>query len=603
MHHLRSKLVLTLLIATLLMVLPSYFLVKSLLQHSLKIGLNENVEIAMEDAATISRQLYSRLKSETLDFAENLAQQDQIIQLTRLRQGYLEKPINFNSIIQKGRIELYDLDLNRLATFTNDSTHTYPNLNSEKLSPVLNSAEATFLPTVTDPNFISVSAPVIYGRQPVGLAVVIKCVDPEFTKSVQNIVEINQMFKSLGFYSDDISSGLMKAFLVVYACIALISSAVGYYFARRFTAPILKLAKGTQIVAAGNLDYRMEVSTNDEIGQLVDAFNKMIATIKEKQEIAREEALRRQRIEVEHQQKVKDLEMAELRERALEAENARKSIELEKAQELEKAYQALEASHRELQETQAQLVQSAKMASLGSLAAGVAHEINNPIGAINSAADVTIRVVKRVNETLENAGSIKELLENPRFKQILGILTENTQLIKVASQRVVKIVRSLKTFARLDEAKFQRADLHEGIESTLMLLQHELKNRIAIEKDYGNLPPIFYYPDEMNQVFMNILANAAQAIPDKGTIRIQTYLKEPLIYIKIQDTGKGIPSENLSKIFDPGFTTKGVGVGTGLGLSISYAILQKHKGKIKVESEVGKGTTFTLVLPRVLTKD
>jgi signal transduction histidine kinase len=237
-----------------------------------------------------------------------------------------------------------------------------------------------------------------------------------------------------------------------------------------------------------------------------------------------------------------------------------------------------------------------KMASLGRLVAGVAHEVNNPIGAVNSSADVSIRCIDRLYQLLETSQSLDELKNNHQFRQWLTFLRENNQTIMTAGNRIAKIVRSLQNFARLDEAELQQADLHDGLESTLSLVHHEIENRAAVIRIRRDSPSICY-PSQLNQVFMNLFINAAQAIEKDGVVRIKTFSHGTHAYVKITDTGKGIPPENLSKIFDPGFTTKGVGVGTGLGLSISYNIIRKHKGEIRVESQVGKGTEFTLKLP------
>ena len=215
----------------------------------------------------------------------------------------------------------------------------------------------------------------------------------------------------------------------------------------------------------------------------------MINTIQEKQRQAREQEIKRRRSEQETLQKTKELELAELNSKVLKAENERKTLELEKAQELEKAYKALEESHHHLQEAQAQLIQSEKMASLGNLAAGVAHEINNPIGAINSSADVSLRAVRKINAALLGEQSLTAFKNDPKLELALKILQDNTQLMVTASTRVAKIVKSLKTFARLDEISSQSANIHEGLDSTLMLLQHEIKNRITVEKKLWSHPP------------------------------------------------------------------------------------------------------------------
>ena len=255
----------------------------------------------------------------------------------------------------------------------------------------------------------------------------------------------------------------------------------------------------------------------------------------------------------------------------------------------------------ELRAAQDQLVMQEKMASLGSLVAGVAHEINNPVGAVNSATDVSSRCIALLTRQLAEAATLEELRENPRFGRALDLLEKNNRVSRTGTERIREIVDSLRSFARLDQADLQRADLHEGLDSTLMLLHHQLKNRIEVVKDYGRLPQMYCYPQELNQVFMNLLANAIQAIGDRpGHLRITTGVESGEVRISIGDDGSGIAPAAVKRIFDPGFTTKGVGVGTGLGLAISYRIIERHRGEILVDSELGRGTTFTLVLPRHL---
>jgi signal transduction histidine kinase len=179
----------------------------------------------------------------------------------------------------------------------------------------------------------------------------------------------------------------------------------------------------------------------------------------------------------------------------------------------------------------------------------------------------------------------------------LNILAENNRLTITAGQRISQIVKSLKNFARLDEAELQKADIHEGLESTLILVHHEIKNKLEVVKEYGQLPEINCYPNQLNQVFMNLFVNAAHAVEDRGKLKIRTFKDADNVYVEISDTGRGIPPDQLEKIFEPGFTTKERGEGTGLGLSISRKIIDKHRGRILVDSEVGKGSTFTVVLP------
>jgi two-component system, NtrC family, sensor kinase len=245
----------------------------------------------------------------------------------------------------------------------------------------------------------------------------------------------------------------------------------------------------------------------------------------------------------------------------------------------------------ELRDTQAQLVQSEKMAALGDLVAGVAHEINTPLGAVASNTDLIRRALLKAKEASADTA------QADKARGLLDRAVGMAQVSSDACARINEIVRSLRNFARLDEAERKRADLHEGLDSTLTLVAHLLKNRITVRRDYGQLPQVTCYPNQLNQVFLNVFVNAAQAIEGPGEIAVRTFARNGSAIVEISDTGCGIPPENLKRIFDPGFTTKGVGVGTGLGLAICYRIIENHQGKIEADSVVGKGTTFRIVLP------
>ncbi len=234
---------------------------------------------------------------------------------------------------------------------------------------------------------------------------------------------------------------------------------------------------------------------------------------------------------------------------------------------------------KELKETQLQLINSEKMASLGQLVAGVAHEINTPVASIKS-----------------NNGLLAKLIPQIKDTEISDIMQEINHIDSEAIQRISNIVVSLKKFVRLDEAELQEADINKELDLTLELIRHETKNRIEIVKNYGNLPLINCYPNMLNQVFTNILVNACQAIEGKGTITISTNFEGETLTVSIKDTGKGIPKDEIDKIFTVGYTTKGVGIGTGLGLAISAKIIEKHNGKIIVNSEVGKGSEFVITI-------
>lgn len=263
---------------------------------------------------------------------------------------------------------------------------------------------------------------------------------------------------------------------------------------------------------------------------------------------------------------------------------------------IRQALDELADANRELRETQAQLVQSEKMASLGSLVAGIAHEINTPVGAMTSMHDTLIRAIEKLKAHLK--AQDQEGFENDeKLNALFGVIDDSNQVIKSGASRVGEIVRRLRSFARLDEAELKKVDVHEGLEDTLTLVHHEIKHHIEIVKDYGDVPPLSVYPSRLNQVFLNLLNNARQAIPEKGTITIRTAVEDGKAVITIGDDGVGIDPADLKKIFDPGFTTKGVGVGTGLGLSICYQIIQDHKGTIEAQSALDQGTTFTIRLP------
>ncbi len=248
-----------------------------------------------------------------------------------------------------------------------------------------------------------------------------------------------------------------------------------------------------------------------------------------------------------------------------------------------------------LRHTQSQLVQSEKMAALGVLVAGIAHEINTPVAAIDSMHDTQMKALEKLSTHLQT--NSPEVIENPKMKLLLSMIAEGDRVIESACDRVTNIVRRLRSFARLDEAELKTVDIHEGLDDTLTLIHHELKHSIKVNKNFGQIPQIACFPGRLNQVFLNLLINARQAMKGGGEITISTYARDDKVFVEFTDTGVGIPPENVKRIFDPGFTTKGVGVGTGLGLSICYQIIQDHRGEILVKSEVGKGSTFTIVLP------
>jgi signal transduction histidine kinase len=237
------------------------------------------------------------------------------------------------------------------------------------------------------------------------------------------------------------------------------------------------------------------------------------------------------------------------------------------------------------------------MASLGQLVAGVAHEINTPMGSIHANIGTARSAVELLERFLARTEVLPLVAADKKLPRALAILKESCDMNHLASDRIVQIVGSLRNFARLDEAERKRVDVNDGLDSTLTLLRHQIKHGVDIVRRGPKPLQVECYPNQLNQVFMNLLVNAVHAMDGKGTLTIETEAQDSAAVVRISDTGSGIAKEHLSRIFDPGFTTKGVGVGTGLGLSIAYRIIQKHGGAIECESEPGVGTTFTIRLP------
>lgn len=301
--------------------------------------------------------------------------------------------------------------------------------------------------------------------------------------------------------------------------------------------------------------------------------------------------------------------------RALQHAKAQMEMEIEERKSAQAALEHEKEEQRllirKLEDAHNQLLQSEKLASIGQLAAGVAHEINNPIGFVNSNLGTLKTYVDDLLQVLDTYETCEHLLAaDPALQRRVQAARETADLEflredigKLISEsidgtaRVRRIVQDLRDFSRVDSAEWQWADLHAGLESTLNVVCNEIKYKAGVVREFGAIPLVECRPSQLNQVFMNLLVNAAQSIEENGTITLRSGCANENVWISVSDTGKGIPPELVSRIFDPFFTTKPVGKGTGLGLSVSYGIVDKHGGYIDVRSAPGQGSTFTVWLP------
>lgn len=347
---------------------------------------------------------------------------------------------------------------------------------------------------------------------------------------------------------------------------------------------ISDLQKGVKNFSSTNLSYRLNFEhKKDEIGELAQAFNDMA-------------------------------------DRLAAAYNTLEQQVKNRTQELHEKNQFLEQTLQELQQTQTQLIQSEKMSSLGQMVAGIAHEVNNPINFIYGN-------LKHAQEYVEDLLNLVETYQqeypNPKARVIdvatamdLEFLQEDMPRLlnsmQVGTERIRDIVKSLRTFSRLDEAEMKEVDIHDGLESTLLILQNRLKKKpnspgIELVKNYGSVPLVECYAGQLNQVFLNLMVNAIDAMEDPScqsptyqpTLTLETIgLPDGWVRVTVQDNGMGIPPEVQQKLFEPFFTTKAVGKGTGLGLAISYQIItDRHRGRLFCESEIGQGTRFVVEVP------
>lgn len=369
------------------------------------------------------------------------------------------------------------------------------------------------------------------------------------------------------YYGQHIDDYARSLIVFLLAATVLILVFFPRFFKGSLNAPLQALLGGMRRVNEGDMDVEVPIKTEDEFGFLTRSFNGMVSSIKDAESRLKEYAVE---LESRVEERTRDLN--------------EKNVELER-------------TLVELQETQNQLLLQEKMASVGQLVAGLAHEINNPIGVVTSSADVARRCVAQIDEAAATCESIEDLRNERRFVRSLHVLRENIDVTTQAGERIARIVRTLRSFARLDEAEYQVVRVEEGIESTIALMRHQVPDEVEIATRFTDTPPIHCSPGELNQIFMGLIRNAISAIEHEGCVTIATTVDNQEVTVSISDTGVGIPRDRLDRIFEIGFTSTRDRVKMGTGLTTAYRVVSEHGGVINIESEVGEGTTVEIRLP------
>jgi len=406
----------------------------------------------------------------------------------------------------------------------------------------------------------------------------------------QSEEEISDAFREAQKVTDRRFNELNKWFMAgIFGVYLVLMGLVTISLTRGFKQPINRIIEDIHVVSTGNLDHQVQHRSDDELGELANAFNEMTLQ------------LRRTRNQLQEYNRTLETRVAE-----------RTAEVVQRNEELNELYKEAEQQYMKLKATQSQLIQQERMATLGQLVARIAHEINNPVNFLINSIRPLRQVIGKIENVLKLYESAEELAgeeaaarlrkiklykKQMRFENMLGDVESALELINAGADRTRQIVQNLRSFSRTEQGTYKPVDVRRGMDITVSLLAHHLKNRIEVTRDYDEVPDVECDPGKINQVFMNLLSNAAQAIEGEGTIHLAVKLTGKYVKIHIRDDGGGIPDENLYRIFEPFFTTKGETQGTGLGLAITHNIITEHGGTIEVRSKVGKGTEFIISLP------